>query len=106
VIHEASATVSPSVHAEKIRAQFDGMRILTLSMDDDDARVLATDAEALVLAAILRMHGAEFPMRSDEHAWKRVMNSFGRTGSMSALEPLWQEAERAISACLARDPSA
>jgi hypothetical protein len=91
-------------HGERIRDQFNGMRILTLPMADHEARDLASDAEALVLAAMLEMHKTANPFCSTDKAWDRVMNSFGRTGSISSVKPLWADAGVVLSACLAQSP--
>lgn len=92
-------------HAARMREQFNGMRILSLPMAEDEAGNLASDAEALLLAAVLEMHGAKDPLCSKDEAWDRVMNSFGRTGSISSVEPLWADARLVLSDCLARSPS-
>lgn len=92
-------------HAARMREQFNGMRILTLPMTDHEARDLASDAESLVLAAMLDMHKTSNPFCPNDKAWGRVMNSFGRTSSINSVKPLWSDAGVVLSACLAKSPT-
>lgn len=102
--HEAGDEPDAAEHGDRLLEQFDGMRILCFAMEDWDASDLAGDAEALMLAAVLRMHGVANSGDRDDPAWKKVMNSFGRTVSMSSLTNLVEDAVEVLSEGLAREP--
>jgi len=95
--HCATSPTCPETHAKKLRDYFDGMRVLTLPMDTREAEELASDAEALMLAAALKLHGATNPSDTNDDAWKKITNSRGRTSSMSSLSPILDETAKALT---------
>jgi len=102
--HIASSQVCTETHQESLRRYFDGMRVLTLSMDTREAEEIASDAEALMLAAALKLNGATNPSDTNDDAWKKITNSCGRTSSMSSLAPIWNDAATALARFMAVPP--
>ena len=95
--HSAPSPICSETHAKKLRGYLDGMRVLTLSMDTREAEELGSDAEALMLAAALKLHEAVDPSGAPRSAWDKVTNSRGRTSSMSSLSAVWDEAATTLS---------
>lgn len=95
--HGAPSPICPETHPEKLRRYFDGMRVLTLPMGTREAEELASEAEALMLAAALKLHGAMTPSDTTHPAWDKITNSRGRTSSMSSLSPILDEAAKRLT---------
>lgn len=104
--HAARKKMERAQHGERMVRQFNGMRVLTLKINHDEEDGFVEHAEALMLAAALRINEAVDVRNRKDVGWERVMNSFGRTKSMAPLSALFERAEQVLSVCLVRQPIA
>lgn len=102
--HQAGTPLSIG-HSCNLFRQFNGMRILFLPMNEDDARELAGKAEALILSAVLRWHDRPDSNRTEKERWDGVMNSSGRTLTCTDSDVLIRSAMSALGRWFSLDPS-
>jgi hypothetical protein len=104
--HHAGRKIDFDGHGERMARQFHGMRILTVMMEDSEAHRMAGGAEALMLAAALKLHRAHNVSDRTDQAWLSIMNSFGQSERMAPLGSLFAQAEKTLLNCLLRTPDA